>query len=525
MRPIVKWRAILLWGIVGLGITIRIAAVFRGSWGIDEIITWDIARLPLYRPDFILAARGPAQSILQFCLHDTGPGPLTYIIEGLFAGFAHPAGAEFWLRLPGAGASIAVLLLFALGAKQLRITPTGQIISVAIAAVFPMWIDFAAGARGYSWGILVAALQLRLLLQLSIPSLSSHQNRNGFALFCLLAIAGALLHPVHLVWDAGMLFGTFVARYRLRRSALASLGAREFWGSVLLAFVGVCAWIGVWAFTLLQSHAQSQAVAGSAQILVQRTHEFFRDVAGEGRVSVGLLILYSAFGYWSSRRRIVLLPARFGFVATTLLSLGLLLLLSWRFFAATRYFYPVTIGVVWLAGQLRVPRLPGLAVSLGQSRAGGNFKLTSPQPLISILALVIVGTTLPISLRRATAPPYDWLNATRILKGKLQPPDIVICGPNSESEVLNRYASALHLPTQSPRFIQDEHGRAFDLQSPAGLKTAMASGRNVWFVTAFRGLVRPPDYWQIIDRGFCEVARARAQNDILLLYCAAGAGR
>src|SRR5262249_38245003 len=151
-----------------------------------ELVTHDVGLAPFWRAGAFHAAHQPSHSMVAFSLHDKGPGPLTYLLDGAFARLARPLHGEFWLRIPGITVGIiSILYLLRVGSRWTG-GRYGGVVMAAFAAVFPAWVDWSTGARGYAWAIFLGLLQFDYLF----PRRNRGLLTGSWLTFNLLAVLG-----------------------------------------------------------------------------------------------------------------------------------------------------------------------------------------------------------------------------------------------------------------------------------------------------------------------------------------------
>jgi hypothetical protein len=173
-----------------------------------------------------------------------------------------------------------------------------------------------------------------------------------------------------------------------------------------------------------------------------------------------------------------------------------------RFGIAARYFYALSIPLVWETGILAAAVVQ--AVSTERGRAAAQFAM-----LAALLAL-----PLKSAMWHAGTPEHNWRGAMEFLKPQVRPGDLLLCGPMADIEVLNEYAPAAGLAAAPQRWIQGAGGQAQDMFTVEGLRAGLNSGRRMWFVTPYWGAVRPSQYWSTIEHRMQHVATAEGKSAV-----------
>jgi hypothetical protein len=475
-------------------VAVRLPALPERSWWIDELITRDVARLPLITAEAFSQSKPPFNSIISFCLHDTGPGPLTYLLDGMFAAQATPMGAEFWMRVPPVISGLLTVALIICAGRHLTGTHVGALAMSVGAAVMPAMVDYTTTPRGYGWAVLFGLLHLTALVK---GRYASKRGRPAIAQSWWLAAvvsacAAILIHAVSLVWVTACLAAalTTPTRGAARWARRALLSA-----AVVIVTVAI-GWCSVWLSRLAYT-PNAMPVARSWQEIVAGLVTATGTLVADG--SAILLALTLAMIAIVSRQR---LPGpslcsravAFALLLSAVLAAGL----AYKFFLAPRHLFPAQIALLLLAGLLSGTTLGFLARLTGTVR---------PRRMATVLLLVLGVMALPFAVKQAQTPMQDWRNAMRRLAAAYQPGDMILCGPNSDLEVVRAYAVALGIPPDSvPRWIDAGHGHLLSSGSEAGVMAAIASPNRLWFVTGFYGQVRPASYWTLIKQHFRPVA-------------------
>ncbi len=494
-----------LLAVVAVGL--RLPALGDRSWWIDELVTTQVSRFPLYAPGVFTAAGPTPHSILGFCIRDTGPGPFSYLLEGLFSRKAHPGGGEFWIRLPGILCAAATVLLLGLRGRRWCGSRHGALAMAAFAAAFPMWADWSTGARGYSWTVLLCLLQLGMIVELTSGGRGTGRKRAWLgALVPLSCIASVLLSPMNAAWCAAIV------------GALAAVWVRSLWRrgpafpgawflSASVAAAVVCGeYLHRWALLSRKPVAPADA-ARALNRIASGASAFLDSLAREpsGGIGLGACMVCVAAGLHIAWRKPGVRPAAGACLLALAAVAALALLLLSRFFLVLRYFYPVTVMACWCAGLLAARGCAFVRRRAGRRVADGVLA-------VGICALVAVCT--PSSLYFARTPVHDWSNAARWMTSRIRPGDLVFCGPNADNEVLWTYAEPLGWLNQVPRWLETGGGGRLDTLTAEGLRAGLSSGRRLWFITPFLDAVRPPSYWRLVHENFREAERIPGRGDI-----------
>ncbi|MGI8907782.1 MAG: hypothetical protein ACR2IE_14975 [Candidatus Sumerlaeaceae bacterium] len=467
----------------------------RSLW-IDELVTYDIARLPFYKTGFLGNARPFGHSILGYALQDPGPGPLMYLLDGMFAKLARPMGGEFWLRLPGiAAGALSCALLFAW--LRRRAGFFGASISALGAALLPLLIEFYTGARGYAWLVLISIVQWRLIW--AVMQERTHSVRVHL-LFVGASTIGMLVNPMHTLWTGCLLIALLVLRGMRSQQGRGS-------GSVLILLITTAvlhgAYIALWFYAMKASGAGTAAtVRGNVEL------SYILRRMLEQKPVLQLLLINTALALplLFVRRT----PARFqGLLGlcTTLGSVLLLAVLCSRFFAAPRYFYALVLCSIISAGFL-VQRAFNF-MRLRGSRSASQVALL-------VCSVLVVTVLVGPARNRAKTPLQDWWGAAEYLREHAGPNDIVLTGPNSEYEVYRLYANTAGVKAQAPLLVEDATRKQHHLDRADGLGMLLERGRAVWFVTAAFGQHRTLEYWQLLRANFDEAARIPGRTDLVI---------
>lgn len=510
-----SWRrhAWLCTLILLVALAVRLPALGEHSWWIDELVTRNTGRLALWRPGAFSAKLPATHSMVGFSVQDIGPGPLTYLLEGAFARWAEPLGGEFWLRIPGVAAGMACVALLLVWGRRWGVGRRGALAMAAFGAVYPPWVEWSTGARGYAWCLLVGLVQLGLLCELAREKTASGRVRGSGLLWGALVFSvpvAMLINPIHSTWNAAVLAGVLAARVFWKRSRIATLPRAGFWGGIAGA-VSLCgSWGALWVARVLPQRAGG--AADGASIMYGRLLEFLRQAVHSPGIGVALLagVIFVCTFPWLWRRKslrpvlVVFAVALGGFALLSLVMLR-------KQFLATRYVYSVTLLSCWLFG-FGVQRL-ALVVAARRGSAGvRRFDSGVAGGLVALMALIGWPTA-----REVAVPVHDWSGAVRWMQTRVQPGDLVLCGPNSDSEIFRTYAQAAKLQAAVPRWIQDASGVMHYTSSEKALGPVLKGKGRVWFVTAFWGIVRSAGYWEQVKANFREVARIPGQGEIRIL--------
>lgn len=475
-RRRVLWPELL---IVGLALVARFGMYPDRSFWYDEIFTLETARLPLLSTEPF--AR-PGQSILSVCLLDAGIGPLAYALDGMFASKAWLGGGEYWLRLPGIGASLALLVSVLVWGGRLFGGRVGTLAAGLWIAFAPPMVHAAVGARGYSWALLLGFAQLALLSALAAPprsasgSLPPASTFRGGRLWALLALIGAvavLVHPIHAAATLSVACAAVVLRVvGGRRSALAALRPLSFAGGVLFAFAVVAAWMIPWARGL--KYAKS-ALASAPRHLSWSTvsEKLVKGLSDNPEIALILGGCGVAFligrPFWRSR---LLFPQALTALTFLGAGLGVYVIMSALFWVHPRHLYLLQIPLVWLLG-----RGVGLGAMVLRRRIGvGRRPALRAAALAGLVALSAAGVV--AGWREAARPTQDWRRAVAWLAGQWRPGDVIYCQRVTELRPLRLYAATWK--DHPPEFTQ-----AKTVADPAQLFPTAGTGGRVWFLTAW----------------------------------------
>lgn len=484
---------------------VRLPALGERSWWIDELITAQVAARPLIGKDFWDPTQKPAESILGFTVQDTGPGPLVYLLEGIFASKAYPLGGEFWIRVPGIVAALLMVpLIWLLGRYWWQSARVAAMVALCL-SVFPPWVDFSTGARGYIWTTLILVL-LHTVLISAVQCSYAGRPWLIYPSITALSIMAIYLTPLNLawLWPYWMVLLFWIGRCpenrqrSLRAYLLSALGVAVcclpyllLWHSRLKGKPGI-----------LQPFSWTHAVKSFADFTSELVREPWYGVLVLGPILFMLVL----------PRRLLRLRRNTTIIVTCWLLVlsGFLLAipLAGRFFVAPRYFVGFSVPLLWAGGHLLKHTVLVFRRCFGRLIA---------QRLSILLLACFCLSQLPAAVRYAKIPIHDWLNAVRWLNEQIHPADIVFCGPNADIEALWAYSKRFGWDGQVPRWLIVEGGRRIDTSTSEAIQVALSSGRRLWYVTPFWGHIRPPEYWKLVAENFHEVARFPGRGDIVIL--------
>jgi hypothetical protein len=471
-------------------------SLIHRSWWIDELITRDISRLPLFRLD--AAGTTPfTHSILFYTLHDTGPGPLLYLLEGMFSRLAYPMGGEFWLRISGilAGACATGFLYFLC---RVIIGHYGAVVAATVAVFLPAFLEAYTGARGYAWLIFFALVQLYAIY----AALRGDGRAIIIWMFTAGAILGMFVNAVHVVWTSCLVLLVVLSHVKRPSTSRAAMRTRV---SALAVLVTISAgWLGIWLHSVMNARTGSATSLTGVSLSVAVKRAFL-----ESRYVPGLIIsnLAAALLLFSYRSRAARLHAVLSLVVSVA-SVIFLLVLNARFFAAPRYFYPLWITLLVSCAFV----FQRMAIRMRR-----NARSWLPAGFAVAVQVIVVGLLAADAYRTVSMPVQDWWGATEYIKQHAKPDDIVLTGPNSEYEVYRLYAKAAGVQAQAPLMIEDALRRQFPLDRVEGLRMLLSQKPNVWFVTAALWQHRSKDYWALINNRFKPVATIPGQGAITVL--------
>lgn len=499
------------------GSAVRLAGLGPRSWWIDELITRDVARLALWSPAPIEPDRHLVHSIVGFALHDTGPGPLTYLLDGALASWAEPLGREALLRLPSVFAGILFLILLAVFSVRHGGGVLGALVTVAGAAVWPAYVEWSTTARGYSWLLVATLLQFWLLVSIGTPPDSGRGNntlgkaRTKWAGLCTLSIVGCLLNPLHTVWNAAIFVAAVTGRFGLKcsgtvpESGLQKLDRPAFWSGIVLSCAANLAWVAVWIPVFFTGAKRHQDAGPVIQHLIAVLGEAPRNPETAGAIGAMVFSAFVASALFRTPRRRM---AALIIAIATALMVPVALMATMKQFLLLRYFYALTVPVFWGIGLLLSQR-----IRLDSGGTLHRFLVHVP----ALFALALILGLLPYSFRLAHTPQHDWAGVVRFLEKESAPGEPVLCGPNADFEILRVYAEAGGLRVALPRFVNTSDGGRLDAFTREGVDAILASADRVWFVTPYWGQVRPADYWEFIAANFTEVAAIPGRTAIRVM--------
>jgi hypothetical protein len=482
---------------------VRVPALFGRSWWLDELLTWKVASLRLWETGAPRANRDFAHGILGFTLHDAGPGPLMYLLEGSLHRLAHPMGAEGWLRVPGMLAGLLCVLLCLAGGRRSTGTRFGALCLAAVAASFPGWVDLDMGARGYGWLVLLGLLQWHAMWRLAGPVRKGHQVRGGaitwLLVFVAASCAGLFIHNVHVLWTCSVGAALIYTRVSRKRSSIAKLGAVWIFAAGLCHVVIHAGWMLLWAKGVMSQPAPTSSVGVWQRVAAHITGSWDHQA-----LVLLLLIALVVVGLFAGLRTRVPRAVVVAIGCTVVFGLCLNVVLLARFAIAARYFYALTIPLAW-----------GVARTVGSLPGWSRGKVDRQTVEVCALAALLL---LPVksAMWHAATPEHNWRAAMEFLKPRVTPGDLLVCGPMADMDVLQEYAVAAQLAALPKRLVSAAPGRTVDLFSADGLRTAFSSGRRMWFITANWGAVRPPAYWHLIEQQMDHAATSEGKNPVVI---------
>jgi hypothetical protein len=501
---------LVLFAALVVAVGVRLPALRQRSWWIDELITAQVAARPLVGPDLWDPRRPPADSLLGFTIQDAGPGPLTYLLEGVFAKRAAPLGGEFWIRLPGI---VAALLTIGLTYRLARRWWGSAAVAATLAlwaAVFPPWVDFSVGARGYAWTALFVLCHLAGVEAIMRATEARDAGRlwRGAAVLSLFTVAAFYITPLNLAWSVPF-WGAVAVLWWTRRRHGVPIPLTPLVVSAVAAALLIAPYLAVW-WVRLAAKAPAARWGYDLSRVVPRLLDFLDELRREPSHA---LVVFGAplalvLAAMLSRRR----PAgRFLLWTCTGVVLGGIILgaaLLSRFFLTPRYLVGFSIPLMWASGELLRHLYAAARLRYGRRVAA---------VLLASLAAAGCAAQVPSALYYARTPVHDWLSAVRWLSARLAPDDVVLCGPNADIEILWAYAGRLGWMQQVPRWFNMPGNRQVDATTTEGLALAIASGRRIWYVTPFLDRIRPPAYWRLIHEHFRPVARFPGRGEVVVL--------
>jgi len=490
---------------------VRLPALRERSWWIDELITAQVAARPFWGPDVWDRTRIPRESLLGFTLQDTGPGPLTYVLEGVFAKLAHPNGGEQWLRLPGILAAIlSVVVITVFGWRWWASRRVAAIVAL-LAAIFPPFVDWSTSARGYMWTILVGVLHIATLQTEADARRAAYSQSRPMAWFLLsvLGIIAFYLSPLNVAWVLGFWVG--LGYLEFRRNEEIGLPAR--WrfaiGALVLWCMGCLPYLVVWLGRLASKGPFNEQTA-SWPLVMNRVRDFWDEVVRFPSYLVLVLgspLLFSfaarrRWRYWHHRPIILALGcALFGIAI-------LAAALVTRFFLAPRYFVSFSLLLLWSVGWIFKDAWGALRLAFGRNVA---------QRIIVTATAFLCVLQVPASLYYAKTPVHDWLNAVRWLTAQIRHDDVVLCGPNADIEVLWAYSKSYGWDSQVPRWLVVDKDKKVDTGSEEALRLLLKTQYRLWFITPFIDKVRPRMYWKLIHENFHVEKKFPGRGELLIL--------
>ncbi|MGC8741576.1 MAG: hypothetical protein ACP5UB_08975 [Candidatus Sumerlaeaceae bacterium] len=518
MRAQWKWKrnVVTVLGIsFALAVLVRLPAFQQRSWWIDELITAQVATRPLVGPDLWDPTRKPAESLIGFTIQDTGPGPLAYLMEGLFAKMTKPGGGEFWLRLPGVVAALFfVALTYAFG-KSWWGSRRAAATMALLAAAFPPYVDFSMGARGYAWTALLLLVQWHALWKLACkPAARSSKCWSPLGALTLTTVLSFYFTPINLVWCAPAWLAALSLSSQL--DALRRPAARKWMlGHLLVAGLLIVPYLVAWISRIAAKATPGGEVSVSRALL--RLRDFANEISHEPWFAILIclppvtltVVSISRLRHRQPERTLIFMGwgTMFG---GGILSAALLT----TFFLAPRYLVGFSIPLLWSCGVLLQRALALLRQRWGPTVVASAWLGTSA---------IIAALELPSAVYYARTPVHDWLSAVKWVSARIGHTDIVFCGPNADIEVLWAYSKVFHWDHQVPRWLILENGRKVDSSTTEALRLALSSNRRLWYITPFFGQVRPQEYWNLLRQHFREVARFPGRGDIhVLLHEPAG---
>jgi hypothetical protein len=425
-------------------------------------------------------------------------------LDGFFAERAEPMGGEFWMRLPPMAAAILTLLLLLVCGRHIAGSRTGAVAMATGFAIMPAMVDYGTTPRGYAWGVLLGFLHLTALVRGRLAA-RRRCRRTAWAWWTLAAasgIAAVLVNAVSLVWVTACLIAA--------GTGCGSGGRAQRCGPVSVGFAigaATALWFALWLPGLAATPNTMPASRGPFDTLSQLVN-VVRELYHDGTVAVlALAALLMVIGRCGKRPK-PLVPVHAVWLALFLsgiLAAGF----AYKFFLAPRHLFPAQMALLLLFGLSAEPALRCLS-----RRIGERFALRLATAGLCLIAIA----ALPFALRQAATPMHDWRNAIRNLAADYRAGDMILCGPNSDLEIVRAYASAAGIPAEAvPRWI-DAGGRLLPSSSEEGLAAALESKDRIWFVTGFYGQVRPASYWALVERHFRKIrATTTGRLPIILL--------
>lgn len=482
--------------IVVAAVVARAGMVASPPFWIDELITWDVARQPVLTSAALEEQMRHGSSIAGFCLRDTGPGPLAYVLEGFLAWRADVYGGEWLLRLPGALAGIAAVLAavaFALAAPR-RASRAAWLVAAGLLAVHPIFAMASLGARGYGWVILGCVVMLGLGERLvearvrAVPTILA---------WCAVATALAFIHPATLVLTAPVGLEILIG---MRRP-----GRLWFSAGALFAGTAIVLWLTAWQHGLANYGRNVIPDASLARFWTMLGGLARSTVTEPYSAALALTVLLGAAGGFAAprtRRGRFIRAAGFG---TLLFSALLLFALLARFQYQSRYFIPLLVVASLGAGH-------GCSAIWRRARGPRRWmreKLTEVLVLFALLGALV-------SHFESRRPEQDWRSALAVIAESGDAGVRILTGPNSEHVVVERYIPGSGVTASLPARI-DFGDRVLQSTDHEAILRLGTLGESAWFVTAHWGQVRPPAYWEAVADVFEPVAEIPGRQPIRVL--------
>ncbi|CAN5510330.1 hypothetical protein BH09SUM1_BH09SUM1_16610 [soil metagenome] len=531
-------RRILGFVIVAMALLVRGPAMGDRSWALDDVITWNVARLPIWTSEQPPPGVSP-KGIIGFCMQDRGPGPLTYLVDGFCARWAAPLGREWVLRIPGFTAAVLTVLLCLWKGRLLTGSDYGAI-AMAAAAGIPLWIEFSVSPRGYSWVVLIGFAQLASVFEARL--FSGARARNARLGFVVLSILAFFFHAFSVAWSGALAIALLweIAMKRARKPALWE------WIVCVASALLVAAWLTLW---LRSSDAGAGIqMTGVIEKLATTMRELIVDINAETCIGMLGLLLFLGRGWdrrWSFAARLAIIAIFF--------HAALAAVIAMKFKSADRYLFGLSILAVWAAGvgSTRIVALEVLGLfyhgdfersvrslslrkSWKETKAVFESWRTTPRELLRqsfivfarrhrlaffSLLLVVAAPFGPASWRTAGAPWHDWSSAIKDFSTIYKPGDVVLFGPNSEREIYYVYAQAAGLPSDSaPGALLLPDGATLNpAKAPDLARIAeLGSGRVYFFTSFYRDPSRSEEYWRTLDERFVELPSTPGRAPIRL---------
>lgn len=479
IRVVRNQRLLIAAGVALLALIVRMPSGDALSWWIDELITWQVARLPFLNSEALSDTRPPFTSMVGFALNDRGPGPLTYLLDGMAAQWASAMGGEGILRVPSIVAAAMAAGLVAWGAFAIG-GVWGAVAGGCYLAVSPAVVEYTTIPRGYAWALLASALQLVLMQRIVRQGCESTLRRDA-VLFAAVTTAGFFVHPFQALWSASLVVAGIWSSGRGHGWALVRLFAAMLAVPVLIGAAWLVAWHG---------RLSAQATGISAGLDPIRNFLGLAEAltrAGTLPVLVVCLLVLGLGGArFHGRRRMalrtVLVALFFGAVLA-----GLLIVF---FRPSARHLFVLDLAAAVALGAA-APRIAH----------GWHFRQVRRLAVAGGASVIFVAAA--ISMYGAARPRNDWQGVIEYLHPNLKDSDIVLTGPNAEIELLWVYLEAAGLKKErAPAKLLDGKGAEFDAGSEAGVAFAVSSGHRVWYVTGFPDYGKTPEYWKKVHASF-----------------------